>query len=74
MFISYKDYNFLIKLNSDIEKDIYLSVEDVNLKEIAVATQNYTGADLAALCREAAVHAMQNNSKKINRSKKRKEK
>ena len=39
---------------------------DVNLKEIAVATQNYTGADLAALCREAAVHAMQNNSKKIN--------
>ena len=40
--------------------------KDVNLKEIAVATQNYTGADLAALCREAAVHAMQNDSKKIN--------
>ena len=39
---------------------------DVNLKEIAVATQNYTGADLAALCREAAVNAMQNNSKKIS--------
>ena len=35
---------------------------DVNLKEIAVATQNYTGADIAALCREAAVNAMQNNS------------
>ena len=31
---------------------------DVKLQEIAVATQNYTGADLAALCREAAVHAM----------------
>ena len=41
---------------------------DVNLKEIAVATQNYSGADLAALCRESAVIAMQNNSKKINSS------
>ena len=39
---------------------------NVNLDEIAVATQNYTGADLAALCREAAVNAMQNNSKNIN--------
>ena len=38
---------------------------DVKIKEIAVATQNYSGADLAALCREAAVHAMQNNSNKI---------
>ena len=39
---------------------------DVNLKEIAVATQNYSGADLAALCREAAVNAMQNNAVKIS--------
>ena len=39
---------------------------DVNLKEIAVATHNYSGADLAALCRESAVIAMQSNSKKIN--------
>ena len=39
---------------------------DVNLKEIAVATQNYSGADLAALCREAAVNAMQNNMAKIS--------
>ena len=39
---------------------------DVKLKEIAVATQNYSGADLSALCREAAVHAMQNNSSKIS--------
>ena len=30
--------------------------------------QNYTGADLAALCREAAVHAMQNNANKITSS------
>jgi len=39
---------------------------DVKLQEIAVATQNYSGADLASLCREAAVHAMRNNSTKIN--------
>ena len=39
---------------------------DVNLKEIAVATQNYTGADLTALCREAAVNAMQNNASTIS--------
>ena len=38
---------------------------DIKLQEIAVATQNYSGADLAALCREAAVYAMQNNSPKI---------
>ena len=38
---------------------------DVQLKEIALATQNYSGADLAALCREAAVHAMQSNSSKV---------
>ncbi len=40
--------------------------KDVDLDEIAVSTQNYTGADLAALCREAVVNAMQNNSKEIN--------
>jgi len=39
---------------------------DVKLKEIAVATQNYSGADIAALCREAAVHAMQSNAIKID--------
>ncbi len=39
---------------------------DVKLQEIAIATQNYTGADLEALCREAAVHAMRNQSSKIS--------
>ena len=38
---------------------------DVNLQEISVSTQNYTGADLVALCREAGVSAMQNNAAKI---------
>jgi transitional endoplasmic reticulum ATPase len=38
---------------------------DVKLNEIAVATQNYSGADLAALCREATIKAMQKKSNKI---------
>lgn len=40
--------------------------DSVNLEEISVSTQNYTGADLSALCREAGVHAMQNNSSKVS--------
>ncbi|MFQ5440347.1 MAG: CDC48 family AAA ATPase [Nitrosopumilaceae archaeon] len=40
--------------------------KDVNLQEIAVATQNYSGADLAALCREAAILAMRNDTGKIS--------
>jgi len=39
---------------------------DVKLQEIAIATQNFTGADLADLCREAAVLAMRKNSLKIS--------
>ena len=42
--------------------------DDINLEEISVSTQNYTGADVVALCREAGVHAMQNNSPKIGSS------
>ncbi|RNJ74976.1 MAG: AAA family ATPase [Nitrosopumilus sp. H8] len=42
-----------------------MPLRDVKLQEIAVATQNYTGADLAALCREAAVHAMRSNSRTV---------
>jgi transitional endoplasmic reticulum ATPase len=40
--------------------------KDVKLQEIAISTQNYTGADLAALCRESAVEAMRNNSAEIS--------
>ena len=39
---------------------------DIDLKEIAVATKGYSGADLVAVCRESAVNAMRNNSPKIS--------
>jgi len=32
--------------------------EDINLEELANITHGYVGADLAALCREAAMHAL----------------
>ena len=41
--------------------------KDVKLQEIAVTTQNYSGADLAALCREAAIEAMRNNAIEISK-------
>jgi transitional endoplasmic reticulum ATPase len=39
---------------------------DIDLKEIALATKGYTGADLVAVCRESAVRAMKNDIAKIN--------
>ena len=39
--------------------------DNTNLGEIASATKNYTGADIASLCREAAVSAIKANSDTI---------
>ncbi len=43
-----------------------MPLSDVDLKEIALATKGYSGAYLVAVCREAAVQAMLNNTPKIN--------
>ncbi len=40
--------------------------EDVNLDELAEITHGFTGADLAALCREAAMRALRRFLPKIN--------
>ncbi len=40
--------------------------DGVNMREVAVLTQNCSGADLVALCRGAAVSAIHRKSKKIN--------
>jgi transitional endoplasmic reticulum ATPase len=41
---------------------------DVNLEGIAQSTKSFSGADLVALCREAAVNAMQNKTERVSNS------
>ena len=38
----------------------------MNLESISQSTKSFSGADLVALCREAAVNAMQNRSKQVS--------
>ena len=64
LFISPPDEKGRLEIIKILTRTMPLS-GDVDLKEIAVATKNYSGADLVAICREAAVHAMQNNTTKI---------
>jgi len=64
LFVQPPDEKGRLEIIKNLTKKMPLA-NDVNLKEIAVSTQNYSGADLASLCREAAVNAMQNNSSKI---------
>ena len=65
LYVSHPDEKGRLEIIKILTKKMPLA-SDVKLQEIAVATQNYTGADLAALCREAAVLAMRNNTSKIS--------
>ena len=65
VFVSPPDEKGRLEIIKILTERMPLS-KDVNLHEISVATQNYSGADLASLCREAAVEAMQNSSKEIS--------
>jgi len=65
VFVSPPDEKGRLEVIKILTENMPLS-KDVDLNEIAVATQNYSGADLASLCREAAVEAMQNNAKNIS--------
>ncbi len=67
LFVQQPDEKGRLEIIKILTEKMPLS-DDVNLEEISVSTQNYTGADLVALCREAGVHAMQNNSVKIGSS------
>ena len=64
LYVSPPDEKGRLEIIKILTKKMPLS-NDVKLQEIAIATQSYTGADLAALCREAAVNAMRNKSLKI---------
>jgi len=65
LYVSPPDEKGRLEIIKILTKKMPLA-NDVKLEEIAVASHNYSGADLAALCREAAVHAMRNNSPKIS--------
>jgi transitional endoplasmic reticulum ATPase len=65
LYVSPPDEKGRLEIIKILTKKMPLT-KDVKLQEIAIATQNYTGADLASLCREAAVYAMRNNATKIS--------
>ena len=65
LYVTPPDEKSRLEIIKILTKKMPLS-NDIKLQEIAVATQNYTGADLSALCREAAICAMRNKSSKIS--------
>jgi len=65
LYIEAPDEKSRLEIIKILTKQMPLA-SDIDLNEIAVATQNYTGADIESLCREAAVNAMQNNHTKIS--------
>ena len=64
LYVSHPDEKGRLEIIKTLTKKMPLT-NDVKLQEIAIATQGHTGADLAALCREAAVHAMRKDAVKI---------
>ncbi|HEX6067325.1 MAG TPA: CDC48 family AAA ATPase [Nitrososphaera sp.] len=61
VYIGQPDEGARLEILKIITQPMPLS-EDVDLASIAQAAKNFSGADLVALCREAAVSAMQNKS------------
>lgn len=64
LFIQPPDEKGRFEIIKILTKQMPLS--DVDLKEIALATKGYSGADIVAVCREAAVQAMRNDTPKVN--------
>ena len=62
LFIDAPDYNARHEIFKIHTKDMPLD-KDVDIKELAKETDGYVGADIEAICREAAMHALRRDIK-----------
>jgi transitional endoplasmic reticulum ATPase len=67
VYIESPDENARFEIVKKLTSEMPLS-ENVNLAEVAKRTKGFSGADLEALCREAAVNTMRNKESLVNNS------
>jgi transitional endoplasmic reticulum ATPase len=67
VYIESPDENARFEIVKKMTSEMPLS-ENVNLAEVAKRTKGFSGADLEALCREAAVNTMRNKESLVNNS------
>jgi transitional endoplasmic reticulum ATPase len=67
VYIESPDENARFEIVKKLTSEMPLS-ENVNLAEVAKRTKGFSGADLGALCREAAVNTMRNKESLVNNS------
>lgn len=67
VYVEPPDENARLEIIRKLTSEMPLS-QDVNLVEIAARTKGFSGADLGALCREAAVNAMRSKALVVNNS------
>lgn len=67
VYVEPPDENARLEIIRKLTSEMPLS-QDVNLVEIAAKTKGFSGADLGALCREAAVNAMRSKALIVNNS------
>lgn len=67
VYIESPDENARLEIIKKLTSEMPLS-ENVNLAEVAKRTKGFSGADLEALCREAAVNTMRNKESFVDNS------
>lgn len=67
VYIESPDENARLEIIKKLTSEMPLS-ENVNLAEVAKRTKGFSGADLEALCREAAVNTMRNKEPLVDNS------
>jgi transitional endoplasmic reticulum ATPase len=67
VYIESPDENARLEIIKKLTSEMPLS-ENVNLAEVAKRTKGFSGADLEALCREAAVNTMRNKESIVDNS------